>query len=276
MIGAPLYIIGGIIGCICLWISKYENPPRVFTLQKLDDPESFRKDFNTYGDPFGLIQNNPGGVSGNGLRYTAEYFILGCRRGIFQHEGASFRHITGSCLVLPGLYRRSPTAALEGTRIDDLVSIASAAQLLDKTIAEDILRFGRKSYWLYNPPVQKSPLVNLIKQFNFKAWLGRYPGMIAHIEYCAGECPSVFKRLVWLLGVAWCGFNAKMNQDEWVLSQRLIEAYESTPYRTYFQDKIVKYWRKQFYKNWGEDGMKKLLTVYFGHLHPLAKYALEP
>lgn len=276
MIGAPVYIAAGVLGCLLVWLGRYEQPRRVFGVRKPDEPNTFDQDFNTVRDRYGLFQNNEGGLSpsANGISITSDRYILRHHHGVIEHE-ISLRELLRSCVILRGVYRRSPTADNKGTRIDDLVRLASAAQLLDPSIVADILSAGRSRAWWYSgEKIKWSALVKNPKK-ELEPWLGRYPGLIAHFEYCAGERPSTFKAFVWSLGVAWCAFNEKNSQDGWVLSQRLIESYEMTEYRTYFQDKIVKYWHKRFYKFW-PGGMRQLWIQYFGWYHPLAKWAIDP
>lgn len=264
-------ILIGVAAVILLAVSHdgKANPSRMFRVQEPIDTSSFMSDFDLFRNDSGLIQDNPRLLStgsGNDLRYFSQYIVLGFGLGVIKHEGSDFRKICRSCYILPGLLGRCPTSLVEGTRIDDIVSVATASQLLDTTIIEDIYEYGSRNYWVYRGPNERRSL---------KSWMGRFPGFVAHLEYCQYKNPFILKRIGWIFSILWCALTAKENQDEWVLSHMMIIAYENSGHYSWIQDKLIKYWKARFYKSW-PGGMRALLTKYFGHEHPLAKWAIDP
>lgn len=262
------FTILGVVGAVLLLIPNHETK-RVLSMPKLNEPESFNKDFDKYRDVYGLVQNNPdGNSSGNGVRYTSEYFILGFRYGVFKYAESGFTPLIDRCMVLPGLLGRLPAPNNRGQgALDDYVLATTASIFNDQTVARSVLSYGQKNHWFYN---NESP-----ERYTLKSWFGRYPGLIAHFYNCVGERPPLFNNVAWCFSLLWCALTAKENQDEWVLSYYLIIAYEMSGHYSWIQDKIIKYWKARFYKYW-PGGMRALLTRYFGHEHPLAKWAIDP
>ena len=270
MVGGYFFIALGVVSCALLWLSKYQ-PDHVMFPVRMADKETFESDFAPYRDQFGLIQNNPGGSSGNGLRYTSEYYILKFRYGLLTKDDTlQFESIVRRCFAEPGLLNRSPKDK-SPQKFDDYVAVSTASLIFELLLANDIKTYGLKHRWYYN----NSKLPNLKFKDKWGAWFGKDQGLIAHFYYADQDTPSWFKTIAWTVNILLCAYTAKDSQDEWVLSGHQIIAYEWSHDRTWVQDKVAGIWRKRFRKQWGVDGMSVLLEKYFGHKHPLAKYAVD-
>lgn len=269
MAGAYFFIALGAISCVLLLLSRYQ-PDHVMFPIRVADREIFEQDFAPYRDSFGLIQNNPGGSSGNGLRYTAEYYTLKFRYGLVTKDDTlQFEAIVRRCFAEPGLLNRKPDDK-SPNKFDDYVAVSTASLILELLIANDIKTYGLKNHWYFN-----NAKTSLSFKDKWGAWFGKDRGLIAHFFYADHDTPSWFNTIAWTFNILLCAYTAKDSQDEWVLSAHQIVAYEWSKDRTWPQDKACQIWRKQFRKQWGVDGMSKLLEKYFGHKHPLSKYALD-
>lgn len=270
MSGAYFFIALGAISCVLLWMSRYQ-PDHVMFPVRVADKETFERDFAPYRDQYGLIQNNPNGSSGNGLRYTSEYYTLKFRYGLLTKEDtATFDGIVRRCFAEPGLLNRSPDDK-SPQKFDDYVAVATASLIFELFLANEIKLYGLKHHWYYNN--SKSP--NLSFKDKWGAWFGKDRGLIAHFFYSDQDTPSWFDSIIWTFNILHCAYRAGSNQDEWVLSSHQIISYEWSHDRTWMQDQACRIWRKRFKKQWGVDGMSKLLEKYFGHKHPLSKYAID-
>lgn len=270
MAGTSFFIALGVVSCLLFWLSKYQPDHVMFPL-RVADREIFEQDFAPYRDKFGLIQNNPGGSSGNGLRYTSEYYILKFRYGLATKDDTlQFEAIVRRCFAEPGLLNRSPEDKSQ-QKFDDYVAVTTASLIFELLLANDIKSYGLKHRQYFRN--DKSP--SLPFKDKWGAWFGKDQGLIAHFYYADNDTPSWFKTVMWTINILLCAYTAKESQDEWVLSSHQIIAYEWSKDRTWPQDQACRIWRRQFKKQWGVDGMSNLLEKYFGHKHPLAKYALD-
>lgn len=266
MEGEYFFISLGVISLVLFALDRYKPPTIMFPL-RMADKETFENDFAPYRDKWGMIQNNPGGSSRNGLSYSSLYYILKFRYGLLTKEDVlEFCRIVRSCESEPGLLNRSPEdKGQQG--LDDYIAVCTASRIMDLNFPEQFKIYGLKHWSIFN---NENP-----GHFTLRAWFGRYPALLAHFYYSADDVPSWFKTSAWFFSIVSSALTAKGNQDEWVLSSHLIISYEWSSARTWPQDWVCRFWRKKFKAQWGDDGMSKLLERYFGHRHPLSKYAID-
>jgi hypothetical protein len=188
------------------------------------DETQAREEFARYTNRFGLIDNDEslrGGNSGNALLFHAHYVWTLNRRGWWSSEDRAItKGCVQKCQIEPGLFRRSQHGLgfsddQEGP--DDyvgLISMTGADPWFQ--FAQDFLRYGRgvkvaigpalrlgghpilatllgwiRLRYVFNnrlpgtllEPVRDSDQVKP----NWSAWLGRFPAVIAHAEFAAGE-----------------------------------------------------------------------------------------
>lgn len=244
-----------------------------------------REDFKEYIDKDGLVQNNPHppdhNGSGNGLRYTSEYIcVLSKHEELNPKDIANFISTIDKCEVTnePGLYNRSPTHQ-DQQGPDDLVALASAFSENDimNGYACALLLYGKE--WQPIPYNYNNVMPGTLKhrdgRWNVSAMLIRQPQLIAHFHYAAKQKPPLLAKIAWVTTIAFNGFSKPEDQDGWVLSWHLINAYKNSSHRTWWQDKLVTNWYTKFKKQWPL-GMREVLTYYFGYKgHPLAEYWVD-
>ena len=211
-----------------------------------------------YTDPYGFIQPD-GKPSGNGLRYTSEYYLTLKRLNLLTEEDQfEFKRLIASCEVRPGLLERHPVAwkgSQQGP--DDYIAVAHASKEIAPQIARRILSYGLTTGWVYNN-------VNPGK-FTFKAWLGRQPQFVCHLFWCGGLEPGLIEKLWWSVTIIHASFKPKSDQDGWLLSWHLVNA---APDKGLIG--VVKKW---WYHRLGKYQLKRSFAAYFNNPdHVLARY----
>lgn len=210
-------------------------------------------------------------VSGNGLLYTAEYLIWMIYAKEYQPviDRAYWFSVAGECLVEPGLLKRSPTHP-DQQGPDDYIGAAAASYFIDQgLLAKTILEYGRThpARWK-GLPVHY--VYNNVKpgEFSSSAWLGRQPALIAHLQFCAGETPALWRQLAWAAAILMA---KPESQDDWVLSSLLVMVAGD---RTWVTRQASRRWKENFKQAW-PGGLKQVLTAYFNlqEAHPLATWA---
>lgn len=243
--------------------------------------EILKADYAPHFDEYGLMR-----PEGNCLLFTAQYACLLKRKGYMDPETRdALVFAVHDCQVDPpmGLYQRHPVAFVgdqEGP--DDYIGLGAIVYACSvPSIAQEILDFGRcchyrpfwplklKYYYPNHIPYQTAP--------NVCAWLGRFPAVIAHLQWAAGEVPSLWRRLWWAGTVALTGcfgpdYDKDGGQDAWILSFMLCEVAP---------DRVLERWakgvfRKRLLKVWGDGGMRAVFARYFrDDRHPHAVHFVE-
>jgi hypothetical protein len=180
-------------------------------------------DWDSYRDDNGFIsgvKNPTGGSSGNAVLFAAEEKILRAKLKDWSadQQESLFRIISTECMLWRGLLFRLPPFRQDQEGLDDYIGAAS----IDPRLAQDILSWGREHR--YRPFKWLSLsyyYCNTADETKLEAWFGRYPALIAHIQWAAGEVPPLWRRLWWFFSVAFSG--SKDNQDPWILNWIMIE-----------------------------------------------------
>lgn len=224
-----------------------------------------RDDFEEYTNDAGFVSRAPDSTSGNDLLYSCIAAILMMKHGVWDPEDAADFHaaILG-CRIEPGLYAR-PGWEQDQIGPDDMIGLLAWSYKQDPNIADAILDYGRKGLHpldYYYPSAGQS-------KFDIRAWLGRSPSWIAHLEWAAGEKPGWIRRLAWAFSVA---FSGKRDQhDEWILSWLLITVAGDRGW-------IERWATQHYYKRLSRifpSGLKDVFALYFKDAaHPLSKHWL--
>jgi hypothetical protein len=236
---------------------------------------ALEQDFLEYVDSVGLVQNkkHPGDecASGNGLLYTGVAAVILHDRDVLDAFSPLFTSALATCEKWPGLYIRHPKCADQEAG-DDYYGIGAASYYLASGAAQRVLSRGTRFPFrycgviplpFYYPNENQDPA-----HFDSRAWLGRFPALIAHLRYSAGYHPGLFAGLIHALSIA---FSPWRNEDEPILSWLMIRvAYpQSWAVRLaskWFQRRLLKKYPR---------GMKDVFTRYFGEAHPIAQHAKE-
>jgi hypothetical protein len=256
--------------------------------------------FLSYRDKFGLIQIQPNQTSQNGLLWTGESIVVMKDNGVLDAETEEMLfQAMNSCLVEPGLLRRSPTNMGDLEAHDDNIGYTTAAWLCGRThLAEDVLQHGLLPIklgpftfnFVYNnliprtflkkaTPEQRAArpwyeriLNNLFCEegyrFNLSAWRGRMPQFVAHLYWATNRKPPLFYRIAQAL-VIWD--NSKLKDgghpDTWMLTWLMIRTINGRCW-------MANWASKRFYLNmariFGTEGLKHL--HYIGGGHPINTY----
>ncbi len=214
---------------------------------------SIQSDFQTYTNSLGFVSNTPNGSSGNDLLFSAEAAITRKKYGAWNRfdQTLLINNINMSSKIAPGLYGR-PGWRQDQEAPDDYYGLAT----LDPSVANDILTYGQQHWWYFKTvmaPTWYDPLFI------------RFPGLIAHVKWCAGKKPNIFLRLFWCMSVALC---SATSQDSWLLNNILTTAAGDKGFIEKIATKIYKYRLK---KIWGTLG--NVYAAYFNNKnHPLAIY----
>lgn len=195
----------------------------------------FKEEAKKYLDEYGLYQDTIGNHSGNSLLFTAHYALALLKNGQLTHvEADELSKALKSCELEPGLFQRHPTSFVgDQEGIDDYIGASAASFYVNldhffpdtRTNAKEILDFGRSGrykffgieipyYYPNHDPYKTS--------FNARAWLGRYPALIAHLKFCAGEYVNSLLFIYWAASIILGLFQNLENKDSRLLSLHMI------------------------------------------------------
>lgn len=182
-------------------------------------------DWSAYRDPVGFLsgQRAPNGSDGNAMLFAAHEKRLRVKLGDWSDgdEAMLMTRIRRLCEKKAGLILRPPPFSQDQDSVDDFIGYAS----ISPSLAGDALRYGRAN--LFRPKIFGS-LIGfryhysiLSDEQDVVAWLGRFPALIAHFQFAAGETPWLWRRLWWFFSVAFSG--SRTNQDPWILNWQMLE-----------------------------------------------------
>ena len=155
--------------------------------------EEFQEYIDRYTDKFGFITGSKEKKnSQNGVLFTAELMLLLKQKGWLTKEDKELysKHVR-KCFINEMLYR-APNRLDEQESVDNHLGLALGAMLCDKSLAAQILEWGRtnKVTKKIGPIPIKVPYVfnNLEPgKWSDKAWIGRQPQVIGALKLAAGE-----------------------------------------------------------------------------------------
>jgi hypothetical protein len=249
------------------------------------------EEYRTYFDKFGMVQPTIGGNSFNGVRYTGEYVIALHKEGKLDEKGERNRLflLFKSLQREPGLLMRTPENEGGYQSIDDTIAALTADYYIYGGFAEKFLEYGRlypavimdesdpnkekvQQGWgiynilrtIYGQPKYVYNNINP-EEFALSSWLGRFPQLIAHAQFIAGEKVPLWRKLWWAGAVIQSSFSKE--QDNKVLGWYLVLVGKD-------QSGICKaassFWSYMMKKHYPE-GIGQVLGDYFGnHNHPSA------
>lgn len=176
----------------------------------MTEQDQIRADFARYTDRWGLLQptddqaqlDSEYGASGNGLTYTSAKILTYWRRGMLtaddKHE---FALTVSSCFQEPGLLMRNPAKKGEQNGWDDYVAVMAACKVAAPAQGNAIRDYARNHGYVMNNE-KPATVLKANGWFNDKAILGRYPQLIAHMEYATWNTACPINDLAWRIHVA--------------------------------------------------------------------------
>jgi hypothetical protein len=254
------------------------------------------EDFKPYIDPTGMVSGrpNPDGPEGNAILRVAEALVC-WQRGEPYTMTMAYVAANGvrSCQSDPGLFHRTPKNCAyhyDQEGVDDYIGLGVVAALMDRVIAQRILKYGRenKFHWKFlrlryyyrtdgakyvEDDLGHAVLVNWKGEpapgdldTYAPAWLGRHLSLITHLEWAAGEKPNWFRRLCWFYSVAL--EPKKGDQDSWILTWLMVVVAGNKGW----PEKLATAIRAWRLKRLHPEGLRGILTAYYAHEHAIARY----
>lgn len=223
----------------------------------------------------------------NGLLYTAEAIIaLNDNNELTPELIQQFNNVYQSCEIVPGLMKRLPDGAGGQEGPDDYYGCGAASVYLGPQLAQDILDYGSKPSTSSSLPTLWSKIVYYIlrlvywsgisqiynnetpRQFNFDAWMGRFPHLTMHFKLAANVKLSIVERIYWSISLLISALTSSSNTGAWALSWLMVRVWEAKG-NGLLEKLTVKFWRWRFSKAFGNPG--NMLGIYFNNPnHPLA------
>lgn len=250
------------------------------------------EEYSPYFDQYGFVQPHPEVPSLNGVRYTGEYVVALHKEGKLDEERQRLLALFESVQREPGLLMRTPDNKGGYESIDDTVSAITASHFLKGTFAKKFLEYGRfypaitmdesdsdkekirrgkgvfallkalgPVTWVYN---NLNP-----EKFALSSWLGRFPQLIAHAQFAAGEPVPLWRQLWWAGAVIQSSFSKE--QDHKVLGWHLIMVARK---KSVLCSVVAMFWSHMFRKHYPE-GIGQVIGNYFGDQNHPAAYWLR-
>lgn len=215
-------------------------------------------------------------TTGDGLKHFSQYHALLVRRGESRTEHLiEFEHVVSNCYAekIKGLLNRSPTKKEEQISHEAIVAVTYAAKLLKSRVRVDIFKYGHRSKFLFlkwfypntRPNILNDivPLKELLNIHFWKAWFGKNPEAIAHIQWCVGFRPNPIRQI--LQGIYFIFVTTKhsgLNTTNYMMSEACAD-------KNILLDMCLEFWR------WRVGDIKKSLIDELEEEHPIVKYWVD-
>jgi hypothetical protein len=197
--------------------------------------------------------------SGNGLLYTAEYYLtLHFHGALTEEDKKEWQAIVMACTVpgYPGLFRRGPHHG-DQQAMDDYTMLLALDSFTGRDISRAILWHGRTKpakvwgwfpvFWFFNN-VEPGSAYFSDGRFNWNAWLGRYPAFRAHVMFAAGMEPGKIHEWLWALTVLWAALTTKKDDnDGWKFTWALVVTMDG---KSSICRKAATLWARKLYRVW--------------------------
>lgn len=223
--------------------------------------------------PYKLSEPKPQVATGNGVRYTGEYYLLmglaGQANDIIK---AKYRAIMASCTVTPGVIKRSPLPSNDLEQQDDHLGYLAACRVLGLySDAEQVLNYGFKHLGFFNTDNPGSYTSN--GTIFWKAFLWRMPQLF-FVTLCAADKYRFWKFWYWpamlitAFVIAVSAYNKPTSDiDSRGLTFLMVMATSSSSLTCRLASKLFYKFVKQVYPA----GMVGAYTQAYGADHPLTK-----
>jgi hypothetical protein len=206
-------------------------------------------------------------ANGNMVGYSATAVLLLSYGEWAKHWPMQDRLTLGVylCRVRRGVFSRYPDR-VEDTAFDDYICLAAMSPGAAWTILESL----KRGWGFLDVEKLSGP------SWNWKQFLARSPGFVAHVIYGACQRPNAFLRLAWAFSVWLCtrkpllgetkdGGKVWKNQDPWMQTHLMVLTYQRSGHRTWLCDKAVRHWWQA-----KRASMRDIVASYVGtYNHPL-------
>jgi len=214
-------------------------------------------------DQYGLVLPQ-GGPSGNGSLFSGIWMMLRSQEEEQTKENRTkrreeFYKLIGQITIVPGLYKRAPGWDTQDS-IDNYIGIAAGGYFSWTEHAEDILNFGKAHWYVFNN--------EQLGKFRWKAYFGRFVGVWAHIQLCAGIKPNLFRRIAQAVGLYITTFKKPEETSDRLLGDVMVNCLDN-----HWVSEIIRwFWKRHLHKKYGERGINRAVQIYYGIEHPFSHY----
>lgn len=266
---------------------------------------SLREEIKAFTDADGLVAPgpvNPGDTrtSDNGVMFTSEYYVLLALRGELEPLDVSdWRSRTLQCFKEPGLLCRNPVkygvASQEGP--DDYYGVIAASSIMDPTIAQAILAYGKAREYTLDPifdyvqektgdvlwlRLLRKVLGGIKVRYNFnnmgedltpESWMGRQLQLVAAMHFAANKKCPLLLRIFTALVIATSCINAPTSDTD---GRRLAWLLICTAAPKCWMSKLAsRLWYYRLKRDYPGKGMRGVAELYYQANHPFKTYHLE-
>jgi len=199
--------------------------------------------------------------TGNGLMYSAE----------LSHAFHKTNHLPGElmsgvmgCEIEPGHWSRH--SGLKRLKMpnqgpDDLYGVMLFSHLWDEEIAKRWLVEGRRKLFMINA---REP-----GKWRWGSWWGRFPALVAHTQFAAGEIPSLPMLAWWVSALMLAVDSPRKKQDNFAIGWAMAKVAEGKMPEI---DRYVEIFRRKFKKKFPH-GMGQVRLEYgWSEYHPNVKF----
>lgn len=234
---------------------------------------TFSEAIKEYTDTWGLVHPDQSHSSQNGLTYLAYSVALKAYLGEFnQADQKDYEMAIKACSKRPGLVCRVPGPEWGyQNSIDDLIGIICGSRITLSATAIDVYYWGithflklgpfRLAYY-YNTDNPESQLESSGKK-NWPAYFGRFPLFRFFLNWSFSLPRTRLERFVFAFDCLWTACFLKQTKDT-PLMMLFLKLQAFGAYRLRALCTRILNMRKITYK--------KAFGIYFGEVHPLAKY----
>lgn len=216
---------------------------------------SIRDEFAAYTNVDGFVSSHKSGSSGNDLLFSSEAAVIRRKLGAWDRsdEAKLNAAIANHAQIEPGLYGR-PAWNQDQEQPDDYYGLVA----LSPFYARAIRAYGQRHFWSFKTS-------SAAKWYEPMFW--RFPALICHAAWGAGEKPNAFLRLWWAASVAFSG--SKTSQDPWILSWLLTEVAGDKGWLERLATRIYLFRLKA-----ACGSLRAVFAAYFQDAdHPISKYS---
>jgi len=250
---------------------------------------SIIEDYKPYIDINGFVQpdsqTNGPQISQNGVRFTSEYVIALALERKLNEEKERLKKVFKSVEQKPGLLMRTPENSGGYQSIDDTIGAITVSYLLGTDYASNFLKYGREKFPTENDETDTNKervkmgrtIFSILKsfgpvrwvynninpqKFHISSYLGRFPQLIAHAMFAAGEPVPIWRQIWWSGSIIYSAFSK--STDAKALAWQLVLVGRN---KSILCDLVSCFWSYMLKKHY-PNGIGGVLKKYWSRNHP--------
>lgn len=214
------------------------------------------------------------------VQFSLFYFLLAKKGLLTQEDQDEFTLQVMRTSIAPGMLEVK-TEYQAG--VLDYVAVTAAACVVDYAIALGLLQYGQNTKVEIDPFLRLKYFYNNLEpgkafdsvetpgnkpRINWKAWLGRYPSIIAHFEFAAWKRPPLWRKIFWAAHLILASYGTEKHQERNLIAWLMVQTALG---KSRICDFAIRIWQKKFQSQYPQ-GIQYLVSNIFESSHPLAKY----